>query len=171
MFFNSQYGSTARQVFGLLGWLLLSFLAAAAGVLASVDVPEFYASLNQPSWAPPAWLFGPAWTVLYILIAIAGWLVWRPRGFAGAPFALSLFIVQMVFNALWTWLFFVWHLGAWSFAEILFLWVLIASTIAVFWTHSRSAALLLVPYLMWVTFASALNYAMWTLNPEKLAGF
>ncbi len=98
----------------------------------------------------------------------AAWLVWRARGFAGARIALVLFIVQLGFNSLWTWLFFVWHQGGLAFAEILLLWVLIAATIALFWRVSKIAGVLLVPYLAWVSFASALTLATWQLNPSLL---
>jgi tryptophan-rich sensory protein len=106
--------------------------------------------------------------VLYFLMAVAAWLVWREHGFRGAPTALWLFVIQLFANALWTWLFFVLHLGALSLAEIVVLWLLIAATIAAFWPLQRFAALLLVPYLAWVSFASALTLSLWRLNPSVL---
>jgi tryptophan-rich sensory protein len=106
--------------------------------------------------------------VLYIAMAVAAWLVWRERGFRGAPTALGLFVVQLIANALWTWLFFVLHQGALSLAEIVVLWLLIAATISRFWPIDRLAALLLVPYLAWVSFASALTLSLWRLNPAVL---
>ena len=102
------------------------------------------------------------------MMAVAAWMVWRRHGFQNASMALTLFIVQLGANALWTWLFFAWHKGAMSMIEIELLWVLIAATIGAFWPLERKAALLLVPYLAWVTFASALTYAMWQLNPVLL---
>jgi len=101
-------------------------------------------------------------------MAVAAWLVWRERGFKGAPVALWLFVIQLVANALWTWLFFVLHAGALSTAEILVLWLLIAATIIKFWSIHRVAALLLMPYLAWVSFASALTLSLWRLNPAVL---
>jgi translocator protein len=106
--------------------------------------------------------------VLYCLMAIAAWLVWRKHGFAGAAFALKLFIAQLLANALWSWLFFAWHLGAIAFAEIILLWLLIFATVLSFWRLHRLAALLLVPYLVWVSFATALAFAMLRLNPTML---
>ena len=102
-------------------------------------------------------------------MGISAWLVWRARGFAGAKSALLLFIVQLAVNALWTWLFFVWRQGAMAFAEILLLWLLILGTIGLFWPVSKVAAALLMPYLAWVSFASALTFATWRLNPGLLA--
>lgn len=159
--------SAIRQTLALCAWLLASFATAAIGGFASINAAGFYGQLIQPSWAPPAWLFGPVWTVLYILMAVAAWLVWRRQGFQGA--ALKLFVVQLLFNALWTWLFFVWRLGAVAFIEIVLLWLLIAATIALFWRVQRVAALLLLPYLAWVSFATALNFTLWRLNPGLLA--
>jgi translocator protein len=156
------------QWLGLLGWLALAFLAAALGGLASARAAEFYRDLLRPDWAPPGWLFGPVWSVLYALMGVAAWLVWRVRGFAGARAALLLFIAQLAANALWTWLFFAWRLGALAFAEILLLWLLILSTMLLFRRVSGVAAALLLPYLAWVTFAAGLSWAIWRLNPGLL---
>jgi tryptophan-rich sensory protein len=153
---------------GLGGWLLLTFGAAAIGARASVQADTFYAELARPAWAPPGWLFGPVWSILYLLMAVAAWLVWRDRGIRGAAWALGLFVVQLAANALWSWLYFVWRQGAWAFIEVLLLWLLIAATIAAFWRHRHVAAMLLLPYLAWVTFASALTWATWRLNPAIL---
>jgi tryptophan-rich sensory protein len=163
-----RHPSTSNQAWGLVGWLLLAFAAAAAGGFASASAGDFYRELVRPTWAPPGWLFGPVWSVLYAMMGVAAWLVWRARGFAGARAALLIFIAQLGVNALWTWLFFVWRQGGLAFAEILLLWTLIALTIALFWRVSRLAAMLLVPYLAWVSFASALNFATWRLNPSLL---
>lgn len=160
--------SRAMEALGLLGWLGLTAAAAAAGAFASADAGHFYGQLARPDWAPPAWLFAPVWTLLYVLMSIAAWLVWRARGWRGAPAALGVYIAQLAANALWTWLFFSWHRGAWAFGEIAFLWILIVATIAFFWNVDRLAAALLLPYAAWVTFASALTYAIWALNPQVL---
>lgn len=158
----------ARPYFGLFGWVLVSAVAAALGALASVHAATFYMQLTQPRWAPPAYVFGPVWTVLYAMMAVAAWLVWRRQGFRAARIALSLFLLQLAFNALWSWLFFAWHLGAAAFADIVLLWLLIASTLVAFWRQSRLAGALLIPYLLWVSFALALNYSVWQLNPVLL---
>lgn len=160
--------SLTTQALGLAAWLLASFVTGAIGALASIDAAGFYAQLVQPAWAPPAWLFGPAWSVLFVLMSVAAWLVWRDHGFPGAALALRLFGVQLVANALWSWLFFAWRQGALAFAEVIVLWLLIAATAWQFWRLHRLAALLLVPYLAWVAFASALNFTLWRLNPALL---
>jgi translocator protein len=153
---------------GLAAWLAITATAAAVGGIASTDAKGFYAALVQPAWAPPAWLFAPAWTLLYTLMAIAAWLVWRAHGFAGARGALSLYVVQLVVNAAWTWLFFARRAGALAFADIVLLWVLVAMTVIAFARLHRGAAMLLVPYLAWITYAAALCYSTWKLNPALL---
>ncbi len=147
---------------------MVTFAAGSVGAIASARAADFYGQLSQPAWAPPAWLFGPVWAVLYLFMAVAAWLVWRKHGFRTASSALRLFIIQLFANALWTWLFFGLHQGALSLAEIALLWLLIAATIAAFWPLQRLAALLLVPYLVWVSFASALTVSLWQLNPSML---
>lgn len=157
-----------KQVVGLAGWLILAFIAAAIGGAASVAAGPFYAQLVRPDWAPPASVFGPVWTALYVLMGIAAWLVWRVAGFRAARTALTLFLAQLALNALWSWLFFGWHRGALAFAEVLLLWAFIAATLTAFWRIKPLAGALLLPYLLWVTFAAALNYAVWQLNPGVL---
>lgn len=157
-----------KQIFSLLAWLIVSFIAAAIGGAASVEEGSFYTKLLRPDWAPPPTIFGPVWTVLYTLMGISAWLVWRVGGFRAARLELSFFLVQLVFNALWSWLFFGWHNGALAFADILLLWVLIVATLISFWRIRPLAGALLVPYLLWVSFASALNYSVWRLNPQIL---
>jgi len=160
--------SNQKQILGLIAWLVVSYGASLVGAVASIQAKSFYGELLQPAWAPPSWLFGPVWTVLYGLMAIAAWLVWRSGGFRTHPIALSVFLGQLVVNALWSWLFFVWHLGAWAFADTVLLWILIMATLICFWRVRPLAGVLLLPYLLWVSFASALNYALWQLNPELL---
>ncbi len=160
--------SKPRQVLGLLGWLGVSFTSALIGAIASAKAGVFYQQLARPQWAPPAWLFGPVWSVLYLLMGIAAWLVWRESGFRRAGLALSLFLFQLVANALWTWLFFHWHHGALALAEILILWGLILGTAILFWRIRPLAGALLLPYLAWVTFASVLTYSVWQRNPQLL---
>ncbi len=162
------YQSLRTQLLGLAGWLLATFAAGSVGAIASARAGIFYGQLVQPAWAPPAWLFGPVWSVLYILMAVAAWLVWRKHGFQSASTALSLFVIQLFANALWTWLFFGLNRGALSLAEIAVLWLLIVATILAFWPLQRLAALMLAPYLAWVSFASALTFALWRLNPTVL---
>lgn len=159
-----------KQLIGLVAWLAASFTAAAIGAAASVQAGSFYAQLARPEWAPPASVFGPVWTALYALMGVAAWLVWRIGGFPAARSALVLFVAQLAVNAIWSWLFFGWRLGALAFAEVLLLWVLIAATLAGFWRLRPLAGALLIPYLLWVSFAAALNYTLWQHNPQLLGG-
>jgi tryptophan-rich sensory protein len=156
---------TSHQLLGLLGWLLVVFAAAAIGAVASVNAQAFYAQLVKPAWAPPPGVFGPVWSVLYTLMGISAWLVWRSRI---SRQALVLFFAQLAANALWSWLFFAWHHGALAAVEVLVLLALIAGTIKAFWQSSRVAAGLLFPYLLWVAFASALTWSIWQSNPGLL---
>lgn len=157
-----------KQIAGLVGWIIVVFIAAAIGAAASIQAGSFYTQLDRPDWAPPAAVFGPVWTALYALMGAAAWLVWRVGGFRAARSALTLFLVQLALNALWSWLFFGWHRGALAFADILLLWALIVATVIAFWRIRPLAGALLVPYLLWVSFAAALNYAVWQLNPQVL---
>ncbi|MET0961765.1 MAG: TspO/MBR family protein [Noviherbaspirillum sp.] len=158
----------STQVFGLLAWLALCFSVAALGALASVNAAEFYQQLQRPSWAPPGWLFGPVWSALYLSMGVAAWLAWRERGLRGLGGAAVLFFLQLAVNALWSWLFFAWREGGLAFAEVLILLALIAATVVAFWRIRPLAGVLLLPYLIWVGFASALNFATWQLNPQLL---
>ncbi|KZC16893.1 sensory protein [Rhodanobacter sp. FW510-R12] len=160
--------SGMKQIVGVIGWLLLSFAAAATGAMASVQAATFYRRLAQPSWAPPASVFGPVWSVLYVLMGMAAWLVWRNGGWRRQHGVLALFVIQLMANALWSWLFFGWHRGALAFADIVLLWLLIVATAIGFWRVRPLAGALLLPYLGWVGFAMALNYAVWHLNPSTL---
>lgn len=158
--------SLSSELLGLGGWVLLVFLAAGLGAIGSAAAPEFYAQLAKPSWAPPAWLFGPVWTVLYALMAVSAWLVWRSPG--PKRVALGLFVTQLAANALWSWLFFAWRLGGLAALEILVLLGLVIATITAFSRISRPAALLLLPYVLWVGFASALTWMIRRANPGLL---
>lgn len=160
--------SKQKQIMGLVGWLVVSFAASAVGAVASIQAKSFYGQLAQPGWAPPPWVFGPVWTVLYALMGIAAWLVWLSGGFRANRRALTLFLLQLAFNALWSWLFFTWHLGLMALADVLMLWVLIVATLVSFWRVRPLAGALLIPYLLWVSFASALNFSLWQLNLQVL---
>ena len=161
--------SRPNQTLGLVAWLALCLAASGIGALASANARTFYADLVRPEWAPPGWLFGPVWSALFLAMAVSAWLVWRvPQESKSRSVALRLFVAQLVANALWSWLFFAWHLGGVAFAEVLLLWALIACTLVAFWRIRPVAGMLLVPYLAWVTFASALNYTLWQLNPAIL---
>ena len=158
-----------NRTLGFVAWLVTVALAAGLATLASLDAAEFYGQLTKPQWAPPGSIFGPVWTVLYLLMAVAAWLVWRSRGFAGAPITLALFLFQLGVNAFWSWLFFAWRLGLVALVDIVALLALIVATIAAFWRIRPLAGALLLPYLAWVVYAAVLNYRVWQLNPNLLS--
>lgn len=160
--------SVRARILGLAGWLGLAYAAAAVGAIASVQASAFYAQLERPPWAPPGWVFGPVWSLLYALMGIAAWLVWQAPPARSKAVPLTLFVVQLGVNALWSWLFFVWRLGALAFADAMLLLALIAATLAAFRLLSPLAAVLLVPYLAWVAFACALTWSVWRANPGML---
>jgi len=152
------------SLFVLLGFIAACFLAALTGALFRPG--DWYEQLAKPSWRPPNWLFAPVWTVLYVTIAVSGWLVWREAGFAGAALPLAIYALQLGLNAAWTPLFFGLHRPDLGFLDIVLVWLCIVATIVFFCPIHAGAALLLVPYLAWVTFAAALNFAVWRLNPS-----
>ena len=138
------------------------FLAAATGAV--FPPGDWYERLAKPSWRPPNWLFAPVWTVIYLTIAVSGWLVWRKSGFAGAALPLTIYRLQLVLNAAWTPIFFGLRRPDLAFFEIVILWLAIVATIATFYSLNAAAAWLLLPYLAWVTFAATLNFGVWRLN-------
>lgn len=152
------------QLLGLVGFAAATVAAAALGGVAAGSSGEDYQQLRRPSWAPPSWLFGPVWTALYVLIAVAGWLVWRALGWRGARRELTLYAAQLVLNAAWTPLFFLARRYGLAFAEIVALDVVLLATVVTFWRRHRLAGALLVPYLCWALFATALNLAIWRFN-------
>lgn len=147
---------------------VLTFVAAAIGAAASVNAGEFYESLNRPAWAPSPAVFGPVWTVLYSLIAIAAFLVVREVGWSAARLPILLYIVQLAVNAVWTWLFFGWRLGGAALLDIVVLLVMVSVMAVVFWRIQPLAGILLLPYLVWIGFATALTWSVWRLNPGLL---
>ena len=163
-------GGPTTSLVGLLVSFGLCLLVAAIGAKASVDAADFYTQLQRPSWAPPAGVFGPVWTVLYILMAVSAWLLWRRCGLSAAAPSLTLFVAQLVPNGLWSWAFFRWHRGLLATADIAILWLLLVVTVWSFLRRHRLAGLMLVPYLVWVTYAAALSYAVWKSNPALLGG-
>ena len=161
-------GRRDPEVRGLLVWLAVTAVAAAIGSIAAANSREFYESLQRPDWAPPGSVFGPVWTVLYLAMAVAAWMVWKARNYVGARVALLAYVVQLALNALWTWLFFAWHQGALAFVGVVLLWIAVAITMNLFRRVRPVAGTLLIPYLAWVTFATALTYAVWKANPGVL---
>lgn len=155
-----------RQLLALAGFAAAVFAVAALGGVATArSVDTWYQSLSRPAWTPPAWVFAPVWTVLYALMAVAAWLVWRRGGWRGAKAALTLFFAQLALNAAWPWLFFALRRPGLAFAELCVLWAAVLATMAAFRPKSLAAAALLLPYFVWITFAAVLNFALWRLNP------
>jgi len=153
------------QLAGLLGFVLICFLAASlGGLLTASSVRGWYQQLNKPALAPPDWVFGPVWTILYLMMAVAAWLVWRRGRWTEQRKPLVLFAIQLALNVAWSGIFFAMQNPGLAFAEILVLWLAILGTAISFWYRSRLAAGLLVPYLAWVTFAAFLNFEFWRLN-------
>jgi translocator protein len=153
-----------RLLAGFIGWLLLCFGAATLGAFFSPG--EWYAALAKPSWNPPSWLFGPVWSALYTMMAVAAWLVWKRGGFAAQRRPLALFLTQLALNAAWSPLFFGLQWPGVAFAEILLLWLAIFATLVSFLRVSKFAGWLLAPYLAWVSFAAVLNFTLWQMNPQ-----
>jgi tryptophan-rich sensory protein len=147
---------------GLVFWTALCFSAALSGTAFPVDA--WYAELQRPSIAPPNWIFGPVWTVLYLMMAVASWLIWRRDGFYKERVPLILFVCQLILNAAWSWLFFGLHRMDLAFLEIIALFVTIAITASAFFRRNRLAGTLLIPYLLWVGFATLLNFEFWRFN-------
>jgi benzodiazapine receptor len=154
-----------RTLLVLVGFVVLTLaVAGVGGWFTSMGQPEWYGTLAKPSWNPPSWVFGPVWTTLYILMAVAAWLVWKEAGFAGAPAALTMFFVQLALNLAWSGIFFALRSPGSAMIEILALWLAILATVLLFFRHSTLAGWLMVPYLLWVSFASVLNAAIVRLN-------
>lgn len=150
----------------LIACLAVVFVAAGIGSLATTKaIPTWYKGLAKPSFNPPAWLFGPAWTVLYLMMAVAAWLVWKQGiGAAGVKLALAVFLAQLLLNTLWSILFFGLRSPLAGLVDIVVLWLAILATIVLFFRLSVPAGVLLLPYIAWVTFAAVLNAAVFLLN-------
>ena len=161
---NRDLKGPARSALALLAFVAACFGAALVGsAFTAPSVPEWYATLLKPSFTPPNWLFEPVWSMLYLAMAIAGWLVWRQReSFTTLP--LALFGGQLVLNVLWSILFFGLQAPGIALIEILTLWASIFATLLSFWRISAMASWLFVPYLAWVSFATMLNFEIWRLN-------
>jgi tryptophan-rich sensory protein len=154
--------SANRSFVGLLGWLGLCFAAESTAV---IFLPgRWYSHLHKAAWTPPSYLFAPIWTVLYVLMAVAAWKVWREGGFRKQTFALGLFLVQLALNSAWSFVCFGTHALPLSVANMTLLWLAVLGTVRAFFAANRFAGWLLVPYLAFLTFAASLNVALWWLN-------
>jgi len=155
----------AKTILGVIISILIAQMAGAIGsVFTAPSIQTWYAYLEKPFFSPPNWLFAPAWITLYTLMGIAAFFVWQKRGEIGAKSALWLYLVQLVFNALWSVIFFGLKNPALAFFEILILWVLILTVTLKFYKIRKAAGILFIPYILWVTFATILNFAIWQLN-------
>ena len=151
----------------LIGFIGACFLPAMTGAVFRPG--DWYERLAKPTWRPPNWVFPPTWAFLYLTIAVSGWLVWRKVGLAGAVLPLAIYLVQLLLNAAWSPIFFGLGRPDLAFIEIIMLWFSIVVTIAAFHPINAAAAWLLLPYLAWVTFAAALNFAVWHLNRGRVS--
>lgn len=170
---NIFYKFSRGQFFKFIIAIIISELAGVIGSIFNISsVPGWYAALQKPAFNPPAWVFAPVWTILYALMGVAAFFLWR-NGWEKrrVKIALGVFGVQLFLNAAWSIIFFGLHSPGWAFVEIVFLWLATFSTIVVFFKISRPAAYLLVPYILWVSFAAYLNFSIWQLNRYNIYNF
>jgi translocator protein len=149
----------------LAALLVVCFGAAGiGGAITHPHIASWYATLTKPAWTPPAWLFGPVWSFLYLTMAIAAWLVWLHSDFCRLLTPMALFGIQLLLNVAWSWLFFGCHNPGLAFLDLVLLWTFILLTTVSFWRRSTPAGILMTPYLAWVSFAGVLNFAIWRMN-------
>jgi len=154
-----------RQILKLVVSILLPLgLGAIARIFTAKAIPEWYATLNQPSFNPPNWIFGPVWTSLYILLGISFFLIWKQPATKERNRAISIFLIQLVLNFAWSFLFFYFHQIGLALIDIIVLWILIITMLILFYRIKPLAAYINIPYLPWVTFASILNASYFVLN-------
>lgn len=151
-----------KKILSLVGWIFICSLPGIFG--AQFEPGTWYEILQKPAWTPPNWVFPVVWPILYVLMGIAAWMMWKMKSVSIYGTEFTWFFVQLILNALWSWIFFGEHLISTGLAEILLLWVSIIFTVLLFWNRNRTAGILLIPYLIWVSYASALNFAIWQLN-------
>ncbi len=157
--------SRLRSAIALVVSTVTCLLVGVVGSLATAtSVRDWYPLLQKPTWTPPSALFGPVWTVLFLMMGVAAWLIWRESSSGPRRRALSVFAIQLVLNVAWSFLFFGLRSPGWAALEIVLLWAAIVATMLAFGRLSRLAAGLLLPYLVWVSYAAALNVAIWSLN-------
>ena len=156
---------SASNIVSLIVSIVIAQAAGGLGALFNVNsIPTWYRTINKSKLNPPNWVFGPVWTTLFLLMAIAAWLVWQVRAQDGASVALWTYGLQLVLNVMWSAIFFGLKRPGWAFVEIIILWLAILATIYSFSAVSGLAAWLLVPYILWVSFAAYLNFSVWRLN-------
>lgn len=150
------------KIIGLIIWIIICFVPAIIG--SQFGPGEWYQTLTKPDWNPPNWIFGPVWTLLYLLMGISVWLIWKDYGLKTAAIPIGFFIAQLILNALWSWFFFGLENVGLAFVDIIALWTFILITMIMFWKLNTWSGALLVPYIAWVSFATVLNYNIWQLN-------
>ena len=154
-----------RSTIGLIFWCGLCLAVGFLGSLTTRPaIAEWYQYLRKPAWTPPSWLFVPVWTVLYLLMGISAWLIWKPNGFSQAKLPLTLFLIQLIFNAIWSWLFFGLRNPTAGLIDIVLLWIIITATLVSYLIYNPISAWLFVPYLLWVSYAAILNLEIARLN-------
>lgn len=157
--------TTRARWAGLVVFIVVCLGAGGLGAIATTpEIEGWYKTIEKPIWNPPDSVFGPVWTTLFVMMAIAAWLVWKSEGFKAARMPIVLFAGQLSLNVAWSWIFFGMHEPGWAFAEIVILWLAIIATTVTFFRCSSVAGWLMVPYLAWVSFASVLNFTIWRLN-------
>jgi len=152
----------SKDLLGLAFWVVLTFSVAA---LASQFEPgEWYTNIAKPTWTPPGWLFGPVWGILYFSMSVSAWLVWRRRHKTAVSRPLTFYFAQLATNGMWSWLFFGRQWTGLALIDLFALVILVAITVVTFLRVSKTAGLMLLPYLLWITFAAALNFQIWRMN-------
>lgn len=151
-----------KKIVGLIIWIFICSLAGIFG--AQFEPGSWYELLQKPAWTPPNWVFPVVWPILYVMMGISAWMLWKMEEVSLTDTEFTWFFMQLILNALWSWIFFGMELIATGLAEIFLLWVALIFTLFLFWHRNHTAGLLLVPYLLWVSYASALNFAIWQLN-------
>lgn len=150
------------KIIGFVVWILICFLPAIIG--SQFGPGDWYQTLAKPEWNPPNWIFGPVWTLLYILMGISVWIIWKNYGLKTAAIPIGFFVAQLVLNSLWSWFFFGLENVGLAFVDIIALWTFILITLIMFWKLNTWSGVLLIPYLAWVSFATVLNYNIWQMN-------
>lgn len=153
-----------KSIYYYVSFILITFLVGiSSSWVTQPEISSWYSNLIKPSFNPPNYLFGPVWTLLYLMMASAAFLVWSQNS-KKRKTALSLYFIQLILNGLWSWIFFKFHMIGIALIEIILLWILIIITIIAFWKVKKEAAYLMIPYLLWVSFAAILNTSLWRLN-------
>lgn len=154
-----------NSIQSLIVFIMMCFSAAFLGSISTrASLKTWYPAIIKPSWNPPDYLFAPVWTALYLMMAVAGWMVWEHSTTKGFSIPIVLFFVQLVLNTAWSFIFFGLRRPGWAFIEVIILWIFILLTTVSFWGVTWIAGMLFLPYLIWVTFATVLNFTVWQLN-------